>query len=97
MMPPIPMAFPPGDNPKKPAKPAKTSTPDTELVNPEPFRACDRCGYTTDGEPIARALFQFEVVGGSLYLCGHCFRKNSDAILNAGYPIRELPVPGVNA
>lgn len=91
---PYPMALPPNDRPVKPVKNAKATT---ELVSVEPYRACDRCGYSTDGQPIARAQFQLEVTGGSLYLCGHHFRENSEAILIAGYPIRELHIAGVNA
>ena len=55
------------------------------------WRACDMCGYSeVDGQPIARAKYQIEVEGGTLYFCGHHFREYSDLILSAGYPIHDI-------
>ncbi|MGH7239026.1 MAG: DUF7455 domain-containing protein [Candidatus Saccharimonadales bacterium] len=55
------------------------------------WRACDQCGYSEiDGQPIMRAKYQIEVVGGDLYLCTHHFRKHSSKILEEGYPIHNI-------
>jgi len=74
--------------PQPPGKHAATPAP-TSLTVPV-FRGCDRCGYSKDGQPLAKALFQIETTGGSLYFCGHHFRAHSDAILSLGYPVREV-------
>lgn len=56
-----------------------------------PYRPCDACGHSeVDGQPISRAKWQIEVTGGTMYFCGHHFRKFSDVFMTAGYPIFDI-------
>jgi hypothetical protein len=56
----------------------------------KPFRACDRCGYSKDGSVIAQAVYQIDVTNGTLYLCGHDFKKLYDHIFAMGYEVTLL-------
>jgi hypothetical protein len=56
-----------------------------------PWRACDQCGYSkVDGQPIARAKVQVEVIGGTLYFCQHHFDIHHDEFMLAGYSASEV-------
>jgi hypothetical protein len=55
------------------------------------WRPCDQCGYSkVDGGEIARAKYQVEVPGGTLYFCGHHFREHAAALLEKSYPIHDI-------
>lgn len=61
----------------------------------KPWRACDECGYSHDGQAITRAKYQVEVPGGTLYFCGHHFTEHELTFIErhyAMYDIREVAV-----
>jgi YHS domain-containing protein len=63
-----------------------------------PWRACDPCGYSkVDNQPIARAKWQIEVPGGTLYFCNHHYRQYEFTFVErhfAVYDISEKVAPG---
>ena len=44
---------------------------------------CDGCGS-------AQALYQLKLIQGELYLCGHHYNKNKEAIDKVSYEVIEL-------
>jgi len=54
-------------------------------------RACDRCGMSeVDGKMIAKAKFEIQVPGGSVFLCGAHFRQHAPHILEKKYEVVNL-------
>ena len=87
----------PSGKPDVPAPVTMTAAKPSVRALGSVYRPCDSCGYSHDDKPIARALYQMETLKGSVYLCGHHFRKHSGHIFDKGYPIQELRRSGAPA
>jgi len=70
-------------------QPARGKAKVKEQVKLAPIRkthACDRCGVSRmDRERISVARFEIKTAAGSIYLCGHHFRKHRTHIHEHGY------------
>lgn len=56
-----------------------------------PWRSCDECGYSeVDNQPIARAVWQVEVPGGTLYFCDHHYKTHEFTFVESNYAVYNI-------